>query len=209
MWCRVSCGTACSKGCQGHTGIGCAAPWGRYSTAQRPQRPLAHKGGLGPPHLHLRRDQALHLPLAGIQHSLQLLALLVAPGHALRWHKDTGTHSSIGSCRGALGCWSPRQGQQGDRRSRDPPAAAAAAAPAGSAAPGPRRAAARPCRAQPHACGDSRAVEGCETLLQGVQALGPHTALGSLRLWLGLPGGSPSVDVSGSSLSPALLPPLP
>lgn len=116
------------------------------------------------------------------------------------------THPSE-AAEGGWGAGSPRQGQRGERSSRDPPAAAAAAVPAGSAAPGPRRAAARPCRARPHACGDSRAgAGGGETPLQGVQAPGtphcprePQAAPGFA--W----GGSPSTDVSGSP-SPALLP---
>lgn len=51
----------------------------------QPRDPVHTMGGwgLGPAHLHLRHDQALHLPLAGIQCSLQLHAVLVAPGHAL------------------------------------------------------------------------------------------------------------------------------
>lgn len=75
---------------------------------------------------------------------------------------------------------------KGTGAARDPPAAAAAAAPAGSAAPGPRRAAARPCRARPPACGDSRPGEGCETPLQG-----SPQCLREPRAAVGLPGGCP------------------
>lgn len=97
------------------------------------------------------------------------------------------THPSE-AAEGVWGAGSPRQGQLGERSSRDPPAAAAAAVPAGSAAPGPRRAAARPCRARPHACGDSRAGAGVRPRYRGCRPLGPRTARGSLRLRLGLPG---------------------
>ena len=55
----------------------------------QPRDPIRTMRGwaLGPAHLHLRRDQALHLPLAGIQRSLQLHTVLVAPGHALGWQQ--------------------------------------------------------------------------------------------------------------------------
>lgn len=92
-----------------------SAPWGCHSTAQRP---LTHQGG--PAHLHLRRDQALHLPLAGIQHSLQLLAVLLAPGHALGWRKDAGTHPSIGSWMGFGVLGPPGTASTGTARGQGP-----------------------------------------------------------------------------------------
>lgn len=73
----------------------------------QPRDPLHMMGDqeLGPPHLHLCHDQALRLPLTGIQRSLQLHAVLVAPGHALGW-QQVRWHPQ-GAAMGAGGAGSP------------------------------------------------------------------------------------------------------
>lgn len=79
----------------------------------QPRDPIHMMGdqGLGPAHLHLRRDQALHLPLAGIQCLLQLHTVLVAPGHALGWQQGhEHPLARLGPATGVWGCWVPSQG---------------------------------------------------------------------------------------------------
>lgn len=66
------------------------------------QLKVLHSNGgqdLGSSHLYLFCDQTLHLPFAGIQHSLQLHAMQVASGHALEWQQQNRhlpTHLGLG-----------------------------------------------------------------------------------------------------------------
>ena len=103
---------------------------------------------LGSAHLLLCCNQALHLPVSGIQRSLQHRAVQAAPGCALWWqwgHQHPAGFGVLGALGGGGEGWMV-----------PPPPAPFAAAPLGSAAPGPRRAAAPPGCAQPRAWGGGR-----------------------------------------------------
>lgn len=103
---------------------------------------------LGSAHLLLCCNQALHLPVSGIQRSLQHRAVQAAPGCALWWqwgHQHPAGFGVLGALGGGGEGWMV-----------PPPPAPFAAAPLGSAAPGPHRAAAPPGCAQPRAWGGGK-----------------------------------------------------
>lgn len=121
-----------------------------YNTRPKPgtQRKELHHQHLGSAHLLLCCNQALHLPVSGIQRSLQHRAVQAAPGCALWWqwgHQHPAGFGVLGALGGGGEGWMV-----------PPPPAPFAAAPLGSAAPGPRRAAAPPGCAQPRAWGGGK-----------------------------------------------------